>query len=160
MNKVNYRCLKQNKHAGTGKAAWSPVTKHQQKTPTNDIEYSHTCLTSLQTGLRAYGRRPGVEISKGNGDTIANRSQLNEDKTTTHHDLQKYEEDENEHRKRRHEFGINPKLIRWISEDPTRLAKAREDMARWTRYMKTPQQPNAPNNIGRKKTEEGKIWCL
>ena len=29
-----------------------------------------------------------------------------------------------------------PELIWWISEDPTRLAKACKDMARWTRYMK------------------------
>ena len=50
---------------------------------------------------------------------------------------QKFDNDENEHRKRRHKFGIKPELLRWLWEDPTRLPKAREDMARWTKYMAT-----------------------
>ena len=51
---------------------------------------------------KVHGTRPRVEISKGNGDTVASRSRLNEDNTTAHQDLQNHEEDENEHQKRRH----------------------------------------------------------
>ena len=47
------------------------------------------------------------------------------------------DDDEIEHRKQKHEFGINPKLLRWLWEDPTRLPKAREDMARWKRFHAT-----------------------
>ena len=50
---------------------------------------------------KVHGTRPGLEISKGNGDT-ASRSRLNEDNTTAHQDLQNHEEDESEHQKRRH----------------------------------------------------------
>ena len=50
---------------------------------------------------------------------------------------QTFDNDENEHRKRRHQFGIDPDLLRWLREDPARLPKAREDMARWTKYMAT-----------------------
>ena len=39
-----------------------------------------------------------------------------------------------EHPKQKHRVRINPEL-RWLWEDPTRLPKARENMARWTRYM-------------------------
>ena len=44
-------------------------------------------------------------------------------------------DDDIEHRKQKHRVGINPDLLRWLWEDPTRLPKAREDMARWTQYL-------------------------
>ena len=47
------------------------------------------------------------------------------------------DDDEIEHRKQKHKVGINPDLLRWLWEDPTRLPKAREDMARWTRFLAT-----------------------
>ena len=40
-------------------------------------------------------------------------------------------------KRRRHQLDIDPKLLRWLGRDPTRFPKAREDMARWTRYMAT-----------------------
>ena len=42
-----------------------------------------------------------------------------------------------EHRKQKHRVRIDSKLLRWLWEDPTRLPKARDDMARWTGYMAT-----------------------
>ena len=52
---------------------------------------------------------------------------------------QGFDSGENDHRKCRHKFGhgIKPRLLKWLLEDPTRLPKAREHMARWTKYMKS-----------------------
>ena len=44
---------------------------------------------------------------------------------------------EAEHRKQKHKVGINPKLLRWLWEDPKRLPKARKDMARWAEFLAT-----------------------
>ena len=46
-------------------------------------------------------------------------------------------DNEIEHCKQKHKVGINQKLLQWLWEDPTRLPKAREDMARWTRFLAT-----------------------
>ena len=47
------------------------------------------------------------------------------------------DDDKIEHQKWKNKVGINPDLLRWLWEDPKRLPKAREDMARWTQYMAT-----------------------
>ena len=78
---------------------------------------------------------PGLEIPRVSDNITTSEPQHNEVDITTNHSLQKYEEDKNEHQKHKHKIGIDPELLRWLSEEPTRLAKAREDMARWTRYM-------------------------
>ena len=44
---------------------------------------------------------------------------------------------EAEYRKQKHKVGINPKLLRWLWEDPKRLPKARKDMARWAEFLAT-----------------------
>ena len=51
--------------------------------------------------------------------------------------IQAVEDKEVEHRKQKHKVGINPKLLRWLWEDPTRLPKARKDMARWAQFLAT-----------------------
>ena len=44
---------------------------------------------------------------------------------------------EAEHPKQQHKVGINPNLLRWLWEDPTRLPKARKDTARWAQFLAT-----------------------
>ena len=68
-------------------------------------------------------------------DIATNTIQQDEKSIVPSDALQKFDNDENEQRKRRHKFGINPELLRWLWEYPTRIPKAREDMARWTKYM-------------------------
>ena len=47
------------------------------------------------------------------------------------------DEDNIEHRKRKHNVGTNRNLMRWLGEDPQRLPKVREDVTRWSEYMAT-----------------------
>ena len=56
---------------------------------------------------------------------------------TPNDNLRALDNDANEHRKRKHQFNIDPNLMRWFHEDPTRLPKARKDMAKWTEYIAT-----------------------
>ena len=48
---------------------------------------------------------------------------------------QMIDEDNIEHRKRKHNVGTNRHLVQWLWEDPKRIPKAREDIDRWTKYM-------------------------
>ena len=46
-------------------------------------------------------------------------------------------EDNIEHRKRKHNIGTNQNLARWLWEDPQRLPKVQQDVTRWSEYMAT-----------------------
>ena len=48
---------------------------------------------------------------------------------------QMIDEDNIEHRKRKHNVGTNRHLVQWLWEDPKRIPKAREDIDRWSEYM-------------------------
>ena len=50
---------------------------------------------------------------------------------------QTIDEDNIEHRKRKHNVGTDRNLMRWLGEDPQRLPKVREDVTRWSEYMAT-----------------------
>lgn len=60
-------------------------------------------------------------------------------KVLTHHGIYGHKDD-NEHRKCRHGFHLDPELVRWISENPTRLTNARRDMEKWAKYMANAMQ--------------------
>ena len=46
-------------------------------------------------------------------------------------------EDNIEHRKRKHNIETNQNLARWLWEDPQRLPKVQQDVTRWSEYMAT-----------------------
>ena len=69
-------------------------------------------------------------IAEPMGETRNSKDGLTPDKVT-----QTVDEDNIEHRKRKHNVGTNQNLVRWLWEDPRRLAKAREDITRWSEYM-------------------------
>ena len=48
---------------------------------------------------------------------------------------QMVDEDNIEHRKRKHNVGTNRHLVQWLWEDPKRIPKVREDIAKWSKYM-------------------------
>jgi hypothetical protein len=65
---------------------------------------------------------------------------IRQPEAVTYHGMHGHKDDSNKHRKRRHEFGLDHELVWWISENPTRLANARQDMVKWTRYMTNAMQ--------------------
>ena len=50
---------------------------------------------------------------------------------------QSVDDEDIEHRKRKHRVGVDPSLAQWLWKDPKRVPKVREDIARWTNYMAT-----------------------
>ena len=60
-----------------------------------------------------------------------------EDSTAPNEPTQSVDDENIEHRKRKHRVGVDPSLARWLWKDPKRVPKAREDIARWTNYIAT-----------------------
>ena len=100
--------------------------KHREKKRPQPDE--STTVTKRKPETTTYYRAIKVE----RGDVVTTQQDKPGDTPQT------FDDDENEHRKRRrHQLDLDPKLLRWLGRDPTRFPKAREDMARWTRYMAT-----------------------
>ena len=109
-------CKSMNLRIGTPGKQSKQQVQHVKQEPPQMI--ANESVHVPHDNKRAHGRYPGAEVPQGNDDIVDNGSRQNEDNTTTNNDLQKYRVDANEHPKRKHKFGIDPELIRWLSEDP------------------------------------------
>ena len=68
---------------------------------------------------------------------LVNETRNSRDNLIPNDITQTVDDDNIEHRKRKHNVGTDPNLVQWLWEDPKRLPKAREDIARWSDYMAT-----------------------
>ena len=120
--------------------------------PVKTSPTSHTTLTSPKetSGKLREKKRPqpdeSTTVTKRKPETTTCYRAIKVERgnvvTTQHeepdHTPQTFDDDENEHRKRRrHQLDLDPTLLRWLGREPTRFPKAREDMARWTSYLAT-----------------------
>ena len=99
--------------------------------PTTDPETAH-----LQNRANDNVSRSNITIVATTKDII-DTPNYNERSLIPNGIIQAVDVKEAEHRKQQHKVGINPNLLRWLWEDPTRLPKARKDTARWAQFLAT-----------------------
>ena len=89
-------------------------------------------------------KKPGAGRTKDSKSTtnttsdsvgLASEARRREGGPTPDRVTQTVDEDSIEHMKRKHNVGTNRHLVQWLWEDPKRIPKAREDIARWSKYM-------------------------